>query len=56
MCWLTDREDNWELIGRNNMGKPQERTLEKKNRKNDQDDGKCSYMKMENDRRKILEI
>ena len=35
------REDNWKLIGRNNMGKPEERTLEKKNRKNDEDDKKC---------------
>ena len=39
--WPMDREDNWKLIGRNNAGKPEERTLEKKNRKNDQDDRKC---------------
>ena len=41
MCCLTDREDNWKLIERNNFGKPKETTLEKKNRANDQDDGKC---------------
>ena len=34
MCWLTDREHNLERIERNNVGEPEERTLEKKNRKN----------------------
>ena len=52
---VTHREDNWKLIGRNNVGKPEERILEKRNRKNEQDDGKW-YMKIENDRREILEI
>ena len=42
MWWSPDREDNWwKMIGRNNVGKLEERTLEKKNQKNDQDDGKC---------------
>ena len=36
-----DKEENWKLIRRNNVGQPEERTLGKKNRKNDQDDEKC---------------
>ena len=38
---MTEREDNSKLFRRNNVGKPKERILEKKNRKNDQDDGTC---------------
>ena len=38
---MTDGQGRKLETGRNNVGKSEERTLEKKNRKNDQDDGKC---------------